>query len=164
MLIIPIQDVRPGMKLAMTVTDPAHPEKELLTAGYALDESLLNKLRDVGVSVLYVAYPDLAELDRHLAPYLTKSRREIYGYIRDTIALAEAEQRPTIPFAAYYAATRDLITALFRQGKHPVYLEEMLTGLGADSVRHSAAVAHLAMVMGIRLEQYIVKQRKLPPD
>jgi HD-GYP domain-containing protein (c-di-GMP phosphodiesterase class II) len=152
------------MKLAMTVTDPAHPEKELLTAGYPLDEIVLDKLRDLGISVLYVAYPDLAELDRHLAPYLTEARREIYGYIRDTIAAAQVEARPTIPFASYYAATRDLITALFRQGKHPVYLEELLSGFGADGIRHAAAVAHLAMVMGVRLEHYIVKQRKLPPD
>lgn len=152
------------MKLAMTVTDPAHPEKELLTAGYALDESLLNKLRDLGITVLYVAYPDLADLDRHLAPYLTPARREIYGYIRETVSLVQAEEQPTVSFAQYYTATRELITSLFRQGKHPVYLEEMFGGLGADGVRHAAAVAHLAMIMGIRLESYIVKQRKLPPD
>ncbi len=163
-LILPIQDARPGMKLAMTVTDPAQPDKELLTAGYPLDDYVLNKLRDVGITTLYVAYPDLADLDRHLAPYLTEARREIYRYIRETIASAQVESRPTIPFGSYYAVTRELVTALFRQGKHPVYLEEMMSGLGADTVRHSAAVAHLAMVMGIRLEQYIVRQRKLPPD
>ncbi|HEV2292714.1 MAG TPA: HD domain-containing phosphohydrolase [Tepidisphaeraceae bacterium] len=164
MLILPIQDARPGMKLAMTVADPAHPEKELLTAGYPLDEQLLNRLRDLGITVLYVAYPDLADLDRHLAPYLTPVRREIYGHIRDTISLMQAEARLTVNFGQYYTATRELITSLFRQGRHPVYLEEMLSGLGADGVRHAAAVAHLAMVMGIRLESYIVKQRKLPPD
>ena len=164
MLILPIQDARPGMKLAMTVTDPAHPDKELLTAGYVLDEYVLKKLSDVGITAVFVGYPDLAEMDRHLAPYLTPARREIYRYVRETMTMLETEARPTIPFGAYYAATRELITALFRQGKHPIYLDEMLGGLGADGVRHAAAVAHLAMVMGIRLEQYIVKQRKLPPD
>ena len=152
------------MKLAMTVTDPAHPEKELLTAGYPLDEQLLDRLRDLGITVLYVAYPDLSDLDRHLAPYLNPARQEIYHHIKNTIASIQGNARPTVSFADYYAATRSLISSLFRQGKHPVYLEEMLSGLGADGVRHAAAVAHLAMVMGIRLEHYIVKQRKLPPD
>ena len=152
------------MKLAMTVTDPAHPEKELLTAGYALDEKLLNRLRDVGISVLYVAYPDLSDMDRHLAPYLNPARRKIYQHVKETMSGVQGHARPTVCFADYYAATRALVSSLFRQGKHPIYLEEMLSGLGTDGVRHAAAVAHLAMVMGIRLEQYIVKQRKLPPD
>ena len=152
------------MKLAMTVTDPAHPEKELLTAGYALDALLLNRLKGVGITVLYVAYPDLSDMDRHLAPYLNPARREIYQHIKDTITGIQGNSRPSVSFADYYAATRSLVSSLFRQGKHPVYLEEMIGGLGADGVRHSAAVAHLSMVMGIRLEQYIVKQRKLPPD
>ena len=89
-LILPIQDARPGMKLAMTVTDPAHPEKELLTAGYPLDELLLDRLRDLGITVLYVAYPDLSDLDRHLAPYLNPARREIYQHIKNTIATVQA--------------------------------------------------------------------------
>jgi len=152
------------MKLAMTVTDPAHPDKELLTAGYALDEKLLNRLRDVGISVLYVSYPDLSDMDRHLAPYLNPARRKIYQHVKETMSGIQGHARPTVCFADYYAATRALVSSLFRQGKHPVYLEEMLSGLGADGVRHAAAVAHLSMVMGIRLEQYIVKQRKLPPD
>ena len=164
MLILPIQDARPGMKLAMTVTDPAHPEKELLTAGYPLDEKLLERLRDLGITVLYVAYPDLSDMDRHLAPYLNPARQRIYEHIKNTMTGMQGRARPTVSFADYYAATRSLVTSLFRQGKHPIYLEELLNGQGADGVRHAAAVAHLAMVMGIRLEQYIVRQRRLPPD
>src|SRR5688500_5350039 len=152
------------MKLAVTVQDPAHPAKELLTAGYALDEKLLDRLRSVGITVLYVAYPDLSDLDRHLAPYLNPARQRIYQHIKNTMAGIQGNSRPSVNFADYYAATRSLISSLFRQGKHPVYLEEMLEGLGADGIHHAAAVAHLAMVMGIRLEQYIVRQRKLPPD
>ena len=77
MLIVPIHDVQPGMRLAMTITNPAYPEQELLTAGYPLDDMILKKLRDIGITVLYVDYPDLGDLDRHLEPYLTPARREI---------------------------------------------------------------------------------------
>lgn len=152
------------MRLAMTVTNPAHPEQELLTAGYLLDDVVLAKLRDIGITVVYVDYPDLSDIDRHLAPYLTPARREIYAKIRATIAALEGEARPTVSFPEYYATTRQLVLALMRQGKYPIYLDEMMSGLGADGVRHAAAVAHLAMVIGIRLEQYIVKQRRLPPE
>jgi len=163
-LILPIEDARPGMRLAMTVTNPAHPEQELLTAGFALDEVVLEKLRDLGITVLYVDYPDLADIDRHLAPYLTPARRVIYAQIRDTISAVQGDARPTVSFPEYYATIRQLILSLMRQGKHPLYLEEMMSGLGADGVRHAAAVAHLAMVIGIRMEQYVVRQRRLPPE
>jgi HD-GYP domain-containing protein (c-di-GMP phosphodiesterase class II) len=163
-LIVPIHDVQPGMRLAMTITNPAFPEQELLTAGYPLDEMILKKLRDIGITVLYVDYPDLGDLDRHLEPYLTPARREIYAQVREAFTSVETEARPSVNFAAYYATTRQLIMALMRQGKHPIYLDEMMGGLGSDAVRHAASVAHLAMVMGLRLEQYIVKQRRLPPD
>jgi HD-GYP domain-containing protein (c-di-GMP phosphodiesterase class II) len=163
-LILPIQDVQPGMRLAMTVVNPAQPEQELLTAGYPLDELVLSKLRDLGIDVLYVEYPELADLDRHLRPYLTPARREIYAQIRAAFEQVQADARPIVNFATYYATTRQLITALLRQGQHPIYLDQMMGTLGADGVRHAAAVAHLALVMGLRLESYVVKQRRLPPD
>ena len=122
MLILPIQDAQPGMKLAMTVTNPAQPEQELLTAGYPLDDLVLAKLRDLGITVLYVDYPDLCDLDRHLQPYLTPARREIYAQIREAFETVQREARPSVAFGAYYATTRQLIMSLLRQGKQPIYL------------------------------------------
>jgi hypothetical protein len=123
---------------------------------------ILKKLRDIGITVLYVDYPDLGDLDRHLEPYLTPARREIYAQVREAFTTMEAggpAERQLRRVLRDDAATHHGADA---PGQAPDLPRRDDGGLGSDAVRHAAAVAHLAMVMGLRLEQYIIKQRRLP--
>jgi HD-GYP domain-containing protein (c-di-GMP phosphodiesterase class II) len=71
--------------------------------------------------------------------------------------------RPTVTFPDYYSATRELVLTLLQSGDHPIYLD-LLSGIGGDAVSHATAVSQLALTLGIRLEQYLINQRKrLPP-
>jgi HD-GYP domain-containing protein (c-di-GMP phosphodiesterase class II) len=64
-----------------------------------------------------------------------------------------------VSYANYYATSRELIVTLMSQGQHPVYIEH-LSRMGSDAVTHAAAVAHLGLLLGIKLEQYLISQRK----
>ncbi len=64
MLIVPIEESEPGMRLAMPVCHPDNPRQELLRKGFALDAPVLQRLRELNVAWIYVDYPGLEDLDR----------------------------------------------------------------------------------------------------
>jgi hypothetical protein len=147
------------MKLAVTVTHPDHPEQELLKVGFDLQQDVIDRMRKLGVEIVYVEYPDLADLDKHMAGYLSPARQEIYSHVRDTITSIQKSAKPTVAFADYYASTRELIATLMRQGQNAVYLDHMSGKLGGNAVEHATAVSHLSLMLGLRLEPYLIQQR-----
>src|SRR5438105_13402609 len=113
-LIVPIEEAQPGMKLAMHVSHPEQPDHDLLKAGYLLDLKVIGRLRALAIPCVYVDYPGLEDLDRHLAPYLSPARQELYTQIKETITSVEKKTRPSVGFADYYATTRQLIITLLQ--------------------------------------------------
>jgi HD-GYP domain-containing protein (c-di-GMP phosphodiesterase class II) len=158
MLIVNLEEVQAGMTLAAPVAHPDNPEHDLLKRGYALETSVIPRLRDLGITSLYVDYPGLSDLDRHLAPQLCPARQAMYRQIREAMGRVQLHMSAGVSYAAYYASTRELVTTLMNQGAHPVYMERM-SGLGPDAVAHATTVAHLSLVLGLRLEAYLIQQR-----
>jgi HD-GYP domain-containing protein (c-di-GMP phosphodiesterase class II) len=159
MLILPLEEAQPTMRLALDVVHPERPEQVLLKQGYLLEPVALAKMRELGITHLYVDYPALDDLDRHLAPYLSPARQTIYQQVKSTIAAVQKRAQPTVGFADYYASTRQFIMTLMQEGQHPIYLELISNRLGSDAVSHATAVAHLSLVLGIRLERYLIDER-----
>ena len=159
MLVLPLDEAEPGARLAAGIWHPEHPEQELLKAGFVLDQTVLHRLRQLGVASIYVDYPDLSELDKHLIPALSPERQRIYQQIKRTIAAVERTAKPSVTFPDYYVATRQLVITLLSQGPHAIYMEHLASRLPTDEISHATAVAHLSLMLGIRLEQYLIRQR-----
>jgi hypothetical protein len=159
-LIVPIEQAAPGMKLAMTVTHPEQPEQDLLRRNFILDQAVLDKMRSLGIACIFVDYPGLEDLDKHLAPNLSPERQAMYAKVKTSFSEFQTGATPTVNFVDYYAATRDFIATILQNGRNPIYLDELSARLGADGVRHSMAVAHMALVLGIKLERYLIAQRQ----
>jgi hypothetical protein len=96
-LILPTEEIKPGMKLAAPVTHPEHPDQDLLKAGYVLEAKVVARLRDLGIPCVYVDYPGLDDLDRHLAVNLSPARQKLYSQIK--IRLSPAKSEPAPPFS-----------------------------------------------------------------
>ncbi|MFI5381506.1 MAG: HD-GYP domain-containing protein [Tepidisphaerales bacterium] len=160
MLIVPIHDAQAGMRLAASVLSPGNAEHELLKRGYTLDAVVIKRLRDLGVESLYVDYPGLEDLDHQLGPDLTPSLLKVYGQIKATIAAVQKTAQPTVGFADYYVAIREMVITLLAHGDHPNYVDLIASRLGNDAIHHAAAVSHLALTLGIRLHSYLIDQRK----
>jgi HD-GYP domain-containing protein (c-di-GMP phosphodiesterase class II) len=146
------------MILAAPVTHPDRPDQALLKQGFVLESKILRRLLDMGISVVYVDYPGLEDLDRHLASLLSPARQVVYNQMRDTITACQRNTRPGISYQDYYSSTRELVTTLMCEGQHPVYLDQMAR-MGADAVGHATAVAHLSLLLGIKLDRYLIEQR-----
>jgi HD-GYP domain-containing protein (c-di-GMP phosphodiesterase class II) len=164
-LVLPLEQAEPGVKLAMSVYHPESPETELLKAGYVCDDVVLKKMQELGILSIYVDYPGFEELDRYLAPQLSPPRLKIYTQVKSTIAAIEKTSQPSVSFPDYYASTCELIITLLQQGDHALYLEQMSTRLPSDEVQHATAVAHMSVILGIRLQKYLIAQRsRLDPS
>jgi len=159
-LIVPMEQVQAGMKLAVSVSHPDQPDHDLLKAGFELTREVIARLRDLGVENIYVDYPDLGDLDKHMAAYLSPERQKVYEQVRDAMTAVQRQAKPTCPFNDYYDATRELILTLMRQGEHAIYLDQMSGKLGGHAVAHATAVSHLSLMLGLRLETYLVQQRQ----
>src|SRR5262245_54645252 len=111
-LILPVEDAKAGMKLAAPVLHPETPEQELLKRGYVLEDKVLRRLGEMGIDALYVEYPGLDDLDRHLAVNLSPARQAVYSQIKKTITAVQRQTRAEVTYTDYYAGTRELITTL----------------------------------------------------
>src|SRR4051794_10260735 len=134
-LILATEDARPGMKLAAPVQNPDQPDQVLLKSGYVLEPDVISKLREMHISMVFIDYPELADLDRHIAPYLSPARLKIYSQIKQSIATAQKGKEAKINFRDYKSTTRNLIETLMMQGRHPIFLDQMAR-LGGDAVGH----------------------------
>jgi HD-GYP domain-containing protein (c-di-GMP phosphodiesterase class II) len=144
------------------VGHPQRPEQELLRANFTLDVDIIKRMREMGVEFIYVLYPSLDQLDEHLKVFLSPARQQILKQIRQAVAGSQKSTRPTVSFNDYCSATQSLIDTLMTQGQNPIYLD-MMSRQGSDGVQHAAAVAHLALLLGLRLEQYLIAQRSRLP-
>jgi HD-GYP domain-containing protein (c-di-GMP phosphodiesterase class II) len=147
------------MRLAMNVNHPEQPEHDLLKAGFELQADIIARLRGLGIETIYVDYPDLADLDKHMAAYLSPARQQVYSQMRATIAAVQKQAKPTVAFPDYYASTRELILTLMQQGQHAIYIDQMSGKMGGNAVAHATAVSHLSLMLGLRLETYLIQQR-----
>ncbi|CAN5542794.1 HD-GYP domain-containing protein [soil metagenome] len=162
MLILSPDEAKAGMKLAAPVSHPDHPESELLRSGYELEPEVIQRLRGLGVAFIFVEYPALDDLDRHLAAFLSPARQKLYKEMKRTIETSQRRTSPAVSYNEYYSATRELMTTLLSQGQHPIFLDQMAR-LGSDAVGHAMAVAHLSLLLGIKLENYLVEERRRLP-
>jgi HD-GYP domain-containing protein (c-di-GMP phosphodiesterase class II) len=147
------------MSLAAPVRNPDQPDQELLKRGYILEPNVVERMTALGVDFIYVDYPALDDLDKHLAVQLSPERQAIYTQVKRGIQAMQKQTRAQVGYGDYYSATRDLITTLMGQGQHPIYLDQM-SRVSGDAVSHAAAVAHLSLVLGLKLERYVIAQRK----
>jgi len=159
-LIVSVDECRAGMRLAAPVGHPEQPGHDLLKAGFILTQEVIIRLRDKKVTTVFVDYPDLAELDKFMAPYLSPQRQVVYRQVRDCLSTVQKSTKPTVDFTGYQTAMREMVLTLMHGGQHPIYLDLIAKQLGGGAVAHATAVAHLSLVIGIRLENYLIEQRR----
>jgi HD-GYP domain-containing protein (c-di-GMP phosphodiesterase class II) len=119
-------------------------------------------MREMGIPFVYVEYPALSGLTQHLGVYLSPARQHVLDQITASMERAQQGTRPGIRYEDYCTSTRELIDALMLQGANPLYLEQMCRQ-GGDAVGHAAAVAHLSLILGLKLDQYLIDQRSRLP-
>lgn len=156
---VDLPQAKPGMRLALPVQNPRTPNRVLLKVGYELNEEILLKLKEHHVRSVWVRYPSLDFLEKIVCPQLVQNQQQVLSHIADTFEKVQAGSAAKLNYDAYTRSIEQLIETLLTNPQAAVFLGD-IDQTNDDLMRHSSAVAYLSLLMGLKLEGYMVKERK----
>jgi HD-GYP domain-containing protein (c-di-GMP phosphodiesterase class II) len=159
MLRIETRNAKPGMKLALPVQLPQAPSRLLLRVGYELTASTINKLAELRVRTLWVGYPSLSFLNEVVNQDTVRTQSVVAGQITKTFEAVQQQSSAKLPYHLYTRSISKLVNQLIGHPQSAVFLGD-LSEAGDDLMRHSSSVTYLSLLMGLKLEGYLVKERR----
>jgi len=159
MLRIETRNAKPGMKLALPVQLPRSPSRLLLRVGYELTGKTLAKLGELGVRSLWVSYPSLSFMGRVINADTVQTQSVVAGQITHTFEAVQKESSAKLPYHLYIRSLDTMVTQLITHPQSAVFLGD-ISDAGDDLMRHSSSVTYLSLLMGLKLEGYLVRERR----
>ncbi|MEX2545150.1 MAG: HD domain-containing phosphohydrolase [Phycisphaeraceae bacterium] len=159
MLRIDTTHAKPGMRLALPVQNPQAPGKALLKVGYALTPQIIDRLRGYGIRSVWVQYPSLAFLEEIIDPETARCQSEIVANVAETFESLQRQSSAKLAYATYTQSLKHLIENLASHPQSMLFLGD-LADAADDLMRHSSSVTYLAVLMGMKLEAYLVRERR----
>jgi HD-GYP domain-containing protein (c-di-GMP phosphodiesterase class II) len=150
------------MEVAMAIHHPAQPDIVLLREGAALDAYSIPHLQQLGVHEVWIRYPGLEHLVRFVDPQLMANYRALTSRVGNVIDQAMVRNTVEIDF---YACKKALLSVTRHLAENPQSAVWVSQVAHADKpfVRHCGNVAALSLMMGMRLDFYLVRERKTLP-
>lgn len=146
------------MELALPVVHP-HNHVVLLRTGVALDSHSISRLRELDLPHIWVRYPGLESLVRYISPPVLEAYSELAHNLGVALDAAMEDQHARLDLTLIKAP---IINVLARLGENPG--AALMIGDVASSdrpyVRHCGNVALLSILMGLKLEFYLLHERR----
>ncbi len=160
-LIVPIHEAKPGQKLALGVMNPQVKDQELLKAGFILEQTIIERLRSLGVIQIFVDFPGLDDLDPIIMAQMSPERQEVYKQVKTALGASEKNNNPVVKYTAYVDATRNFVKTMMGNPESAVLLDVL--NKADDEVEHATTVAHLALVIGLKMDGFLIRERSRLP-
>ncbi|CAG0997839.1 Cyclic di-GMP phosphodiesterase [Phycisphaerales bacterium] len=158
MLRVPIAQAKAGMVLALGVPHPAVPKAYLLRDGAALEDRAIAKLAELGIRDLWIRYPGLEDLVQYVNPGFQNACRELTSNLSATFDAAMMQSRVELEFSDYRRAVVGMLERIAENSKAAIFVND-LGGPGSPAARHGSAVCALSLLMGLKLDFYLVRER-----
>lgn len=161
MLRVDIKTARPGMTLALPIMNPRLPGHELLHVGYELSPSVIEKLDEMRVRVLWVDYPNLSFLNRFVDQQSISLQQQVVGQIQNTFELLQHSSAAKLNYDAYTKTIGALIDSVISNPDAAIFVGDLSGQTAGDELmRSGSSVTYLSLLLGLKLEGYLVKQRR----
>jgi HD-GYP domain-containing protein (c-di-GMP phosphodiesterase class II) len=161
MLLCDLDELEVGMVVAAAVRHPRRLSVELLAPGVPLDETLIARLRWLGVEQAWVNFDALSDLDHRLDPGLSPARLQALDRLRHDFQNLAQRTLCAADVVTYRQLAMDLVCEL-TSNKFGVFTDQLFAAQD-NLFTHSGNVAYLAVLTALAMETYVVKQRqKLP--
>ncbi|MDX9911725.1 MAG: HD domain-containing protein [Phycisphaerales bacterium] len=158
MLRVATVQARPGMTLALPIYHPRRPDTILLKAGVTLDAHSIGRLRDIELPEMWIRYPSLEFLAEYVSPEILCARGELSLALRAGFEGVVSSAHAKLEYGEYRRAIASLLDKVATSPRAAIYLGEM----SADDplgMRHAASVSYLAMLLGLKLDFHLIRQR-----
>jgi len=154
-----LQHARPGMTLALPALHPQSAGHVLLKPGFVLDRQSIDRLTELGVHGLWIRYPGLEAVMRFISPEVLAEHARLTRLLGSGLDRITRDAAAPLAFQPYARAVRALVRKL---GDEPTCQMLVADVVRADNriVTHSSNVCFLSLTMGLKLENYLVLQRR----
>lgn len=163
MLRVPVKMAIAGMTLASEVEHPRRAGTVLLRTGFELDDSTIRRLEEMNVQAVWVRYPGLDDIARFIDPDIDASARGVARQLERACDAVVNSGLAKLEFGAFRAAVAGLLQSLIKNPGAAFLLQDL--GPGTFEARHAANVCLTSLLLGVKLEQYVIRERRrLPPS
>jgi response regulator RpfG family c-di-GMP phosphodiesterase len=148
------------MTLALPVMNPKLAGHELLRYGYQLTPSVIEKLGDMGVRTVWVDYPSLSFLDKFIDRDAIERQSHVVTQIQSTFEQLQHESSAKLDYDTYTGAIGELVDQLVSRPSAAIFIGDMIEFDDEQAMmRSGSTVTYLSLLMGLKLEGYLIKQR-----
>lgn len=148
------------MALALPVYDPQAPDRVLLKSGYELTQGSIDKLIELGMRSVWVRYPSLQFVEKFVDPQVLIAQGRLVQQISDSFTQLQSQASAKLPYDEYCKSIGTLVAQLVSNPDAAVFMGDLASDGGDGLMRHSSSVTYLSVLMGLRLEGYLIKQRR----
>ena len=153
------------MTLALPVMNPRLPGHQLLHIGYELTPAVIEKLDEMRVRTLWVDYPSLSFIGKYVDPKTVQIRANVVMQMQDTFETLQQSSAAKLNYDAYTDTITDLVDSVISNPEAALFLGDLSeTDGGDDLMRSGSAVTYLSVLLGLKLEGYLIKQRRHVSD
>ncbi len=159
MLRIELTRATEGMELASAVLHPRTPGRLLLRPGFRLDAAAIRRMRDLGIPTLWVKFPSLADVVKRPSQAVSQQQNAMMASLATCFDESGEGCFPEIPYAHFADAVRSLVERIRMEPYAAGLIGDMASSPGSLG-EHCGATAFLSVVLGLKLETYLLDQRK----
>jgi HD-GYP domain-containing protein (c-di-GMP phosphodiesterase class II) len=148
------------MELARMVPNPNRPQDSLLQAGFQLTSKVINRLQGMGVTDVWIRHDGLAFLDDMIDDATEMGYREVYATVRKQFETLQNRHVAQLDYMEYHEQVRLLFDSLMNNPAVMKCCTAMLRQ-GDYLFTHASNVSYLCLLMGMKLEKYMIEQREV---
>lgn len=145
------------MVLAAAIRHPSVRDHVLLRAGYRMKTKTVANLTKLGVRA-WVHHPGFDFLDNRLGDAIPSSRTRLYHTIKRSFSGVANKVAGSFDLHECRTTVSEMILALVSNKDHAVWAEQLMTA-ESQLFAHSANMAYLSLIVGLRLKEYIFTER-----
>lgn len=160
MLRVDLPDAEPGMILALPVRNPNDHNKVLLRIGYALNTETITRCQDLGVKSAWIRCPSLEVLCKFFNEDIINAQSQMTCQIAQVFTQLQGQVTTRLPYHAYRKSIGEMIQHLVMNPEAALFLENLSDSTSRSLVARSSRMAYLSLLMGLKLEGYLVRQRR----
>ena len=159
MLRVPIHKIQPGMVLARPVPLPSDARRYLLQRDREIPVDIVPRLEQLGVLEVWIHYPNLEFLDGLIDEGLGDRQREVYWHVRRNFESIMNGTTVELDIRHFQSAVSELFSFIKSTSRSGLLLQK-LDAFDNFLMSHSTNVCYLSLLLGMRLEQYLIDERR----
>lgn len=159
MLRVPVHKIEPGMILARPIPMPHDPRIYLLQRDKEIPMDAIPRLKEMGILDVWIRHPRLGFLEDLIDEELGERQRDVYNVVRHNFESVMRNSSAELDLVHFQESISNLFGFLKGSSTSNILLEK-LDAFDNYLMSHSTNVCYLALLVGMKLERYLIEQRR----